>query len=457
MVGTPVIFAFALLLAAPALADADPSDGGTPAPADPFSFADFTWLNGNSRQTEFPLDGKVFSGEVTVDANYTYSFERPQDHSLTGSSVSARTNEIELTDLGVGGDFHYKNVRGRVMTQFGVYATLQPRNDATPSRGQYDLASAYRYLSEASGGYHFDVWNGINFDVGILTSYIGTSSYYNYENWVYQSSYISANTPWYFNGARLQLFPTDRLKLELWIVDGWQSFGTANGVPGVGVQVVWRPTGWFSFSSAEYIGADTLNTPSRVRLHDDTAIQIKYYEADTLLSRAAFSITADLGCETGGGKPGEAGAKVSCFGGDSSAPTQYFAAFMAYHRAWFLEGKFALTVGGGAMTNPGRYLVLLPPINGATATSGTPYFTLNPSDKFMAWDGSITFDWMPSQFITFRVEANHRAASVPYFTGRNGVTPAGGNQGTPGGVVLGFVPDLVKSENRFELALLVRL
>ena len=40
------------------------------------------------------------------------------------------------------------------------------------------------------------------------------------------------------------------------------------------------------------------------------------------------------------------------------------------------------------MVNPGRYLVLLPPINGATAFSGTPYFTENPGDQFKGWDSS---------------------------------------------------------------------
>jgi len=49
-------------------------------------------------------------------------------------------------------------------------------------------------------------------------------------------------------------------------------------------------------------------------------------------------------------------------------------------------------------------LVLLPPINGATAASGTPYFTENPGDPYKAWDMSGTFDWMPSQYITFRWE-----------------------------------------------------
>src|SRR5258708_36339963 len=39
------------------------------------------------------------------------------------------------------------------------------------------------------------------------------------------------------------------------------------------------------------------------------------------------------------------------------------------------QGPFSATLSGGAIDNPGRYLVLLPPINGATAFSGTPYFT----------------------------------------------------------------------------------
>ena len=64
---------------------------------------------------------------------------------------------------------------------------------------------------------------------------------------------------------------------------------------------------------------------------------------------------------------------------------------MAYNRFWFDKDKFAVTVGGGKINNPGRYLVLIPPINGATAASGTPYFTANPGDPYKAWDASATF------------------------------------------------------------------
>ncbi|HEX9578576.1 MAG TPA: porin, partial [Myxococcales bacterium] len=134
-----------------------------------------------------------------------------------------------------------------------------------------------------------------------------------------------------------------------------------------------------------------------------------------------------------------------------------FLGFMLYNRFWFWRDLFGVTVGGGAITNPGRYLVLMPPINGATAASGTPYFSESPGDSFRGWDASITFDWMPEQFITFRVEYNHRGANVPYFDGSGGMTPAGGNTGPAGSLVPGLEPDLRKSEDRINFALLVKL
>src|SRR5450631_1577945 len=193
--------------------------GPDPKP-EPFSFADFTWLNGNSRQVDFPMNTPVFTGEFSFDSNYVFDFAHPKDDTLIGSTNSGRTGEFQVEQLGVGGDFHWKNVRGRLLTQFGLYATMTPRNDASPSRGQWNLADAFRYISEAYAGYHFDVMNGLNVDAGIFLSYIGLCSYYNYENWIYQMSYVSANTPWFFNGVRIQMFPSDTLKIELWLING---------------------------------------------------------------------------------------------------------------------------------------------------------------------------------------------------------------------------------------------
>ncbi len=437
-----------------------------PAKAEPFAFADFTWLTGNARTKESPMDTKFFTPEIRADVDYIYDFNHPKDNTIGGSSEVFRANEVQVTQLGVGGDFHYDNVRARLMTQFGLYSQTTLRNDASPARGQWNLDNAYRYISEAYGGYHFNALHGINVDAGIFMSYVGLFSYYQFDNWAYQPSYVSSNTPWFFNGVRVQIFPTEHLKIEPWFTNGWQSYGRFNSRPGIGLQVLWRPNGWLSVLGNQYaFGEDALNTPGRVRYHTDDSIQIKYYDhPENFVSKAAFTLTGDMGCEHGGG--------VSCAGNSAKGPKQSFLGYMVYNRLWFDRDKYAFTLGGGKINNPGRYLVLLLPINGAMAASGTPYFTENPGDPYKAWDVSGTFDWMPSQYITFRWEYNHRAANVPYFSGSGGVTPPAGNTfGAPGALVClngslapstgcGSVglwqPDLRKTENRLNMAILVK-
>src|SRR6266851_2762964 len=429
-----------------------------PEPAAPFAYADWTWLNGNPRTKHPVWDSKFFTPERRFDANYISSFNHPQDDSLGGSTETFRSNEVQIEQISFGGDLHWENVRARILTMGGMFGVTTPRNDASPGRGQWDLRGAYKYFSEANAGYHFNVNHGLNVDAGIFVSYIGLFSYYNFDNWAYQPSYVSSNTPWFFNGVRLQVFPTAKLKIEPWFINGWQSYGKFNKNPGLGGQINYRPNGAVSIILNNYgMGTDTLGVPNRTRFHTDDSIEVKYYDnPGRLLDKAAFTFTGDLGCESGGG--------VSCFGNTVKVvggqrivnPKQSFVGYMVYNRLWFHKDRYAVTLGGGQINNPGRYLVLLPPINGATAISGTPYFTENPGDPYKAWDMTATYDYMPSQYITFRWEYNHRAANVPYFTGRGGVTPPGGNTGPLGSTVPGWTPDLRKDENRLNLSVLVK-
>jgi hypothetical protein len=445
---------------------------------EPFSDADWTWLNGNPRTKEIFWDTKFFTPEIRADVNYVADFNHPTDHTIGGSSELFRSYEVQLEQLGIGGDFHYDNVRARFMTQLGMYSVTTPRNDPSVGHGQWDLAGAYRYLSEAYGGYHFDVLNGVNVDAGIFLSYIGLFSYYNFDNWAYQPSYVSSNTPWFFQGVRVQIFPTAHLKIEPWFINGWQSYASANHRPGLGGQIKWTPKPWLNVISNNYgLGADDLFIPTRRRIHTDNSVEVKYFDRpDNTLDKMAFSLTADAGCEYGGG--------VSCYGDHKGGPKQSFLGYMLYNRWWFHHDLFGVTLGGGKINNPGRYLVLIPPINGetaVTAASNSPYFTGNPGDPFKAWDSSITFDYMPRQYITFRAEYDYRHANVPYWSGRGGITPPGGNNGSPqyfvcssgassgqtalgpaetacgGGASSVWFPDLRKDESFIDLSIMVKV
>jgi hypothetical protein len=389
----------------------------------PFAFGDFTWLNGSPRNKQPVFDTKFFTPDIRLDAHYMQDFNGPKDHTIVGSTESFRSGEFQVEQISFGGDFHYDNVRARILTMYGLFATTTPRNDASSSVGQWDLSNAYRYVSEANAGYHFDVAHGLNVDAGIFVSYIGLFSYYNFDNWTYQPSFVSSNTPWFFNGLRIQFFPTNTLKIEPWIINGWQSYAKFNGKLGFGGQILWQPNENLKLVFNNYgVGTDNLGLPHTTRYHTDESIEYKYFNnPGGTISKAAFSLTLDAGCQSGGG--------ISCTKGPNKSA---FLGWMLYNRFWFHDDRYAVTVGGGSMNNPGRYLTLLPPINGATAATGTPYFTENPGQPAFQWDSTVNFQYMPKQWITWWSELGFRHSSVPYFSGQGGVTPPGGNNGSPG-------------------------
>ncbi len=428
---------------------------------EPFDGIDQTWQNGSDRrQSSAFKDMKYFTPSILMDVNYTHSFNQPNDNTVVGSTALARNNEIQLSALHVGGDFTYGNARARFMTQFGTRSVVVPRNDYSPYRGQYQLANVYRYLSEAYAGYHYNKWNGINVDAGLFMSYIGLNSYYQPENWEYQASFTSDNTPWFFSGVRVQIHPSKNWKIEPWIINGWQSYGKFNRMPGIGGNITYMSSNSnIKALTNNYYGTDAGGLPERKRFHSDNSLLVRYFNRPQAkgISRMAFSLTADFGSEKGGGVNGFAK-------GDSvHGPSQYFSSVMFYNRIWFAKNKFAWTIGGGLMKNPGRYLVLyptgqaspLPNPNNPTQTEGAFPFSANPGDQFSGWDCSSNVDWMPNQSITCRIEFVHRESSVPYFAGKGGVTSPTGFQWTP--LPVGWKPDLVKSENRIIMAILFRI
>jgi hypothetical protein len=463
---------------APTTPDALQAPEATPG-VDNFTFGaygDFTWLNGQARTKDTVLDTKFFTPEVRFDTHYMEDFNQPHDHTIGGATESFRSGEVQIEQVSVGGDFHWQNVRGRVLYMNGLFATTTPRNDASFGTGNWDLRGAYKYTSEAWGGYHFNVNHGLNIDAGIFVSYIGLFSYYNFDNWTYQPSYVSSNTPWFFNGVRIQWFPTNKMKFEPWFINGWQSYSKYNGHPGLGGQFLWLPKEWFKLVANQYgFGQDNLGLPHTERLHTDDSIEVRYYNKpmSTGITKMAFSLTGDAGIQHGGGVCGLCGFKDQ---------KEVFLGWMAYNRMWWHKDTLALTLGGGQMSNPGRYLTLLPPINGADAVTGSPYFPATPGSKAHMWDSTVTLHYMPKQYITWWAEVGYRHSDIPYFSGRGGITPPGyplgGSNGAPGqfaclsGAPSGasdlptatancgdtgvWFPDLRRSETKLSLGVLVK-
>jgi hypothetical protein len=456
---TPALATAAAMVAATLPNAPEALQAPDPAPAvDPVTplanVPDIGWMNGNTRESSPIFDTKFFTPEIRFDMNYLQDFNNPRDDTIVGSTEEFRSGEVQIEQVSFGGNFHWHNVQARFLSMNGLFAVTTPRNDASAGSGQWDLQGAYKYMSEANAGYHWDgIGHGLSLDAGIFVSYIGLFSYYNFDNWTYQPSFVSSNTPWFFNGLRVQYWPTQNLKIEPWLINGWQSYAKFNSHPGFGGQILWIPTENLKLVFNSYsLGQDNLasgngnacsdpnpnnticaatngpyiNYAKVQRIHEDDSILYRYYENKSNglgISKMAFTFTADIGCESGGG--------TSCTRGPAK---ENFVGMMAYDRTWWDQDRYAVTLGGGFMNNPGRYLALLPPINGATAATGTPYFTEDPGQKLYQWDMQLNFQYMPSDWITWWTEATFRHSDVPYWSGNGGVTPPAGNQAVTQGL-----------------------
>jgi hypothetical protein len=404
-----------------------------PKPA-PFAFGDFTWMNGQSRQKSQPLSNSFATVNLYLDTYYGYSFNHPKDDTIVGSGAVGRDGEWQINNATIGIDTNYKNVLGKITLQSGNQLAVTQDLDGTVNRGRNLSVANNKYIGEAVAGYHFDKLDGINVEAGYFYSYIGLESYLLAENWSYNRSFVSDMTPFYFSGARVQIFPTDKIKIEPWVMNGYQTYGKWNKNSSVGLSNYWRPREYLGFVANFYYGTDTKDDPNRKRFHHDDSILLRYFNRPQSagISKMAFSLNSHYGAQFGGVNP---------FPGRK----EYMLGSSFANRIWFAHDHLAWSFRAEGVTNPGRYLALPP----------SPIGFLPGPDQYSLklWEITSTFDVLPTDFQAFRFEFISRHSNVGYFAGPGGTTSPDGWQGTLGT----FLPDLVKHENRLTFAINWRL
>lgn len=440
-----------------------PQTDSIPSPI-PFEGMDLTWINGQNRQKDFPLvlmnnGDTILTGVAYLDAYYNYNFANPTDNTQTISSTIGRHNEFTLNLASIGIETNYKNIIGRLWLQYGQMASIIQDLDGSVNHGRNTSITNLRYIREAAAGYHFDVLHGLNVEMGIFMSYIGLESYITQENWSYQRSMVCDFTPFYFSGARVQVFPSKKFKTELWLLNGWQTYNSSAKGLGVGNSNYYRPNENLQLVANFYYGKDTQNPDAlgnqsnRIRFHHDNSIVARYFKNPKAkgISQAAFSINSHYGFQQNNDA------------GDIVKPSQNFMIGTSVaNRIWFRENKLALTLRGDYLTNQSvvngvnvaPYLAFSPAVSGGVPNNYD--LALAGNEKLRLFQFSTTFDVMPSDYVTFRLEYGYRNASVPYFTSAGGTTsPSGYVNGPVDGTP--WSAELKKNENRITLAVNFRL
>ncbi len=245
-------------------------------------------------------------------------------------------------------------------------------------------------------------------------------------------------TPFYFSGARLQAYLNKKIKQEVWLLNGWQTYNGWNKTIGIGSSTYYRPNTNVQFVANFYFaGHDTRNIPGLLRFHHDHSVVLRYYNkpGNKHISQAAFSINNHYGFQAGNGV---------------NPKDQYMLATSLTNRLWFAHNKLALTLRGDYVTNPGAYLAFSP----SPVTLNDYTDAISKGRILTLFQGTATFDIMPTQYTTFRLEYGYRNSNIPYFAGSGGTTSPDGWVNTP---VNSWRPDLQKNESRITIAVTFRI
>ncbi len=430
-----LLLSFAVALAVPCASGAEESPPKKPAPLDerepPYGNGDYSWLNGSNRQPASLLKWGPLTGSVLVDAYYAFQFSQPKDHTIFQTTTAPRHNElaINLVALGVevadlGGPI------GRLYLQAGSNEETLWGQDASTQRGQFLTLRTFAPVQQAAVGWHFHELHGVNLEAGIFPSYFALESYFPQENWNYLHPFVSDFTPYYFAGLRNQWFLTQSTKVELWLVNGWQTFGQWHETRAGGYQLNTRPSERLSLNHSTYIGKDQPLDPHAVRFYSDNFVQWQWWKGGPVKS-SALALVADLGFEHRSVR--DSGLMT---GGSLSNRVE-------------LDDRFALCARADIFYDKTQALVTQLPL-------GSPY-QLPDAGEFLGGGVTLTADFSPSPWLLLRLEYMHRWSNVPYFSGSGGITGPGGVAPPDAASAGGFTPDLRKSDDRVVLNATLRL
>lgn len=436
------LFALTLLAPGVALAQSPPPDAPLDVREAPFSVGDFTWMHGSNYQPASPLRLGPVTASFYVDAFYAWQFARPIDETIFVSTTAPRHGElgINLAYLGLelsGIDTPAGGPIGRLEVQFGSTTEAVQGQDSSTARGLYLASRALQYLKQATAGWHFHVLHGLNLEAGVFPSYIGLDSYLPQENWCYTHPFLSDFTPYYLTGVRAQLHPSQNVRIEAWLVNGWQTFGRWGSTLAGGYSVHGRPSENVALTHLAYAGQDQPSDPDAVRFYSDNSAMLRVWHDHNRrwFQSLAFALVGDLGYERRGPAAGTRGLPPSGImaGAALSARIEWTRTLMST-----LRGDVYYDASAAVVTP-------LPAVTGYTLPGN------GSAENPFAWLGAgltATFDWRPSPWLLVRVEYAHRAANQPYFSGRGGITGPDGVPPVDDAARAAWRPDLRRTDDR---------
>jgi hypothetical protein len=201
-----------------------------------------------------------------IDAAYLASSNLPNNHIYRGMFSSPRTNELTLNLAGV----YVERTPGKrdpfhleLALHLGPAADALLSGEPTPGGedSQFAGVETWKHLARANAGLSLDT--GTDITAGLMVCPIGLGVFWTLPNWHYTTPWTLNAVPYYLLGARVSQKVGDKVQLQGWVVNGWQTMGDINKVPSYVAAIVITPVDDVTIQELVYFGPDDLDIRPR--------------------------------------------------------------------------------------------------------------------------------------------------------------------------------------------------
>jgi len=205
-------------------------------------------IDPNKLNLKVPLELGVF-----VDGYYNTNLNRPTATSQNYTTQAVQNNSFAINLAHLDAKLDAERFRGRLALQTGTSVNANYSHETTNQK--HSNQNSVRNIQEAYVGIKLGKRTWL--DSGIYMGNIGFEAWVSAYNWVYTRALALDNVPYYSTGVRLSHEFTDKLSVQLHIMNGWQNITDNNKDKALGMQVAYKITDKMKFTYNNFIGNET--------------------------------------------------------------------------------------------------------------------------------------------------------------------------------------------------------
>ena len=193
-----------------------------------------------SKASETVSSNRTLTWGGFIDGQYAFDFNNPPNGDRSFSTQPARSNEFNINLAFIEAKLETEKTRSRFALQAGT--SVQSNYSSEPSRGSVSGPSLSRHIQEARIGYAISKSTWI--DAGIFFAHVGSESWISKDNLVLTRSLVADYSPYYLSGVKLTHVLSERVTLQLLVVNGWQNVSENNSDKTIGTGIEYVSDSW---------------------------------------------------------------------------------------------------------------------------------------------------------------------------------------------------------------------